>query len=76
MNRKFRTYRAKGQGFQVKFNDLKPDAAVLWATFGDSPELFPVSPVALPVEAAKREAVRIARLPLQRVQSMAVAFCQ
>ena len=70
------TYRAKGKGFKVMFNDLRPEAAVLWATFGDSAELYPVSPVTLPVEQAKVEAVKIARMPVQRVQSMAVAYSQ
>ena len=68
------TYRAKGQGFVVKFNDLKPEAAILWATFGSSAELVAVSARPLPVEAAKAEAVRIARLPVRTVQAMAVAY--
>lgn len=68
------TYRAKGNGFAVKFNDLDPQAAILWATFGDSKELFAVHPQALPVEDAKREAVKIARLPLSQVQAKAVAY--
>lgn len=68
------TYRAKGDGFAVKFNDLDPQAAVLWATFGNSDELYAVSPKPLRVEDAKREAVRIARLPKNRVQALAVAY--
>ena len=70
------TYRAKGRGFTVKFNDLQPEAAVLWATFGDSAELVPVCAQPLPVERAKTEAVRIARLPLPRVQALAIACWQ
>ena len=68
------TYRAKGQGFVVKFNDLKPEAAILWAAFGSSAELYAVCAGPLPVQAAKAEAVRIARLPVRRVQAMAVAY--
>ena len=71
--RNMTTYRAKGQGFVVKFNDLKPDSAILWAAFGCSAELVAVSARPLPVEAAKAEAVRIARLPVRTVQSIAVA---
>ena len=70
------TYRAKGRGFTVKFNDLQPEAAVLWATFGDSVELVPVCAAPLPLERAKAEAVRIARLPRARVQALAVACWQ
>jgi hypothetical protein len=71
-----KTYRAKGQGFAVKFNDLDPQAAVLWATFGASREPYPLTPTTLPLEQAKAEAVRIASLPLRRVQAMAVACCR
>ena len=71
-----KTYRAKGDGFTVKFNDLQPQAAILWATFGSSSELYPVHHQPLPLEAAKAEAVRIARLPMRRVQSLALACCQ
>ena len=67
------TYRARGQGFAVKFNDVQPGAAVLWATFGDSAELVPVCADPLPLERAKAEAVRIARLPRARVQALAAA---
>lgn len=71
---KVTTYRAKGQGFEIRFNDRNPGAAVLWAKFDGAAELVPVHVKALPVEDAKREAVRIAKLPAARVSSMAVAY--